>query len=48
MADRALQVLSDETLAASVGKAAAKSVSQRFCVDKVVPLYEGLYKRVSI
>jgi N-acetyl-alpha-D-glucosaminyl L-malate synthase BshA len=48
MAERALQVLSNETLAASIGKAAAQSVSQRFCVDKVVPLYEDLYRRVSI
>jgi hypothetical protein len=41
-------VLGNETLAASIGKAASKSVSQRFCVDKVVPLYEDLYRRVSI
>jgi N-acetyl-alpha-D-glucosaminyl L-malate synthase BshA len=43
MAACALEVLGNETLASTVGKAAAASVSQRFCVDRVVPLYEKHY-----
>jgi len=46
MAARALDLLSNETLAQTIGKAAAASVSKRFCVDRVVPLYEEHYGMV--
>ncbi len=47
MAERAVQVLGDDMLARSLGKAAAASVSKRFCVDKVVPMYEKYYEQIS-
>jgi N-acetyl-alpha-D-glucosaminyl L-malate synthase BshA len=46
MAACALEVLTNETRSAEVGKAAALSVSKRFCVDRVVPLYESHYEGV--
>jgi len=46
MAACALEVLTNETRSAEVGKAAALSVSKRFCVDRVVPLYESYYEGV--
>ncbi|HEX5070082.1 MAG TPA: N-acetyl-alpha-D-glucosaminyl L-malate synthase BshA [Vicinamibacterales bacterium] len=46
MAACALEVLNNETLAKKVATAAAASVSQRFCVDRVVPLYEEHYQWV--
>ena len=47
MAARAMEIIEDSELAASIGKAAAKSVSLRFCKDRVVPQYEDLYTRVT-
>jgi glycosyltransferase involved in cell wall biosynthesis len=46
MAACALEVLGSETLARTIGQAAAASVSKRFCVDRVVPLYESYYEGV--
>jgi len=46
MAACALEVLSNETLATEIGRAASASVSERFCVDRVVPLYEKHYEMV--
>jgi N-acetyl-alpha-D-glucosaminyl L-malate synthase BshA len=46
MAACALEVLTNEARSAEVGKAAALSVSKRFCVDRVVPLYESYYEGV--
>ena len=47
MAERAVQILKDPAAARNMGKAAAISVSQRYCVDKVVPMYEEYYERIS-
>ena len=47
MAERAMQVIEDGALARAIGKAATASVSKRFCVDKVVPMYEEYYERIS-
>ena len=46
MAECALKVLGDDIMAKTVGKAAAASVSKRFCVDRVVPMYEQHYQTV--
>jgi hypothetical protein len=47
MATRALTLLQDTTTARAMAKAAAASVSQRYCVDKVVPMYEKYYEQIS-
>ena len=46
MAAVAVQVLKDRELARQIGTAAAQSVSERFCADKIVPKYEALYQKV--
>lgn len=46
MAQRAIELLQNPELARSLGHAAAASVGKRFCVDRVVPLYEEHYTRV--
>jgi N-acetyl-alpha-D-glucosaminyl L-malate synthase BshA len=46
MTDRALEILQHDELARTIGRQAAASVSKRFCVDRVVPMYEDYYKRV--
>jgi N-acetyl-alpha-D-glucosaminyl L-malate synthase BshA len=46
MTKQALEILQDETMARTIGTNAAASVSKRFCVDRVVPMYEEYYKRV--
>jgi len=46
MAERAIRVLSDSELARQIGRAAAASVADRFCIDRVVPMYEALYRSV--
>jgi len=48
MADRAIAILSNDMLARAIGKAAAASVSKRYCVDKVVPMYEEYYRKISL
>jgi len=48
MADRAIEILSNDMLARAIGKAAAASVSKRYCVDKVVPMYEEYYRQISL
>lgn len=48
MASVAVQILKDQKLARQVGVAAAQSVSERFCTDKIVPKYEALYQRVTV
>ena len=47
MAAVAIQLLKDKELARKVGIAAAQSVSDRFCTDKIVPMYERIYQRVK-
>ena len=48
MGERALQVLQNPELGRVTGRAAASSVKERFSVERVVPMYEEYYKRVSI
>jgi N-acetyl-alpha-D-glucosaminyl L-malate synthase BshA len=47
MAERGIQVLEDGALARTIGKTALASVSKRYCVDKVVPMYEAYYEKIS-
>ena len=47
MAERALQILGDDMQARAIAKTAAASVTRRFCVDKVVPMYEEYYGQIS-
>jgi N-acetyl-alpha-D-glucosaminyl L-malate synthase BshA len=46
MAERAIRVIRDPALGRQIGSAAAASVADRFCTDRVVPMYEALYQRV--
>jgi N-acetyl-alpha-D-glucosaminyl L-malate synthase BshA len=46
MADAALALLADRELRASVARAARASVVDRFCEEKIVPLYEAFYARL--
>jgi len=41
-----VEILSDPARRESMGRAAAKSVSRRFCVDVVVPQYEQYYRDI--
>jgi N-acetyl-alpha-D-glucosaminyl L-malate synthase BshA len=47
MVDVSLRVIQDRELAQTIGRAAAASVSTRFCVDRIVPMYERYYETVS-
>jgi N-acetyl-alpha-D-glucosaminyl L-malate synthase BshA len=47
MAERALHILRDPAAGRIIGKSAAVAVSQRYCVDKVVPMYEEYYEKIS-
>jgi hypothetical protein len=40
-------LLRDEALHARVAAAAARSVRERFCVERVVPMYEDVYRRAA-
>jgi N-acetyl-alpha-D-glucosaminyl L-malate synthase BshA len=46
MAERATRVIRDPEFGRQIGRAAAASVADRFCTDRVVPMYEALYQRV--
>ena len=46
MTERAIRIISDPELGRQIGRAAAASVADRFCTDRVVPMYEALYQRV--
>ena len=45
MADSAVGLLTDEALRRAMGSEAARQVSERFCADRIVPLYEACYQR---
>jgi N-acetyl-alpha-D-glucosaminyl L-malate synthase BshA len=47
MADRGVEILNNEALARSIGTAAKATVSKKYCVDRVVPMYEKYYHSVS-
>jgi len=46
MAERALRLVNDPELGRAIGRAAAASVAERFCIDRVVPMYEALYRQL--
>jgi len=48
MAERAVEILQNPELGRTMGRAAAASVRERFSIERVVPLYEEYYKRVSM
>jgi N-acetyl-alpha-D-glucosaminyl L-malate synthase BshA len=47
MGERALELLQDDMKARAMGKAATAAVRQRFCADRVVPMYEDYYRQIS-
>jgi N-acetyl-alpha-D-glucosaminyl L-malate synthase BshA len=44
MAARALEVLGDESLLASMRKRARAKAQEKFCTTKIIPMYEELYR----
>lgn len=46
MAESAVNLLTDEALRSRVAAAARRWIAERFCADRVVPLYEAYYERV--
>jgi glycosyltransferase involved in cell wall biosynthesis len=46
MADRAIELLSDQRRRLAMGAAAAEVVRTRYCTDRIVPLYEAAYHDV--
>src|ERR1700692_2192390 len=46
MAQRAIDLLSDESRLRAMGKAAREMARSRFCASKIVPQYEDFYRRV--
>jgi L-malate glycosyltransferase len=46
MAERALDVLSDETRRREMGKRGRESARRRFCSSKIIPQYEAYYRRI--
>ena len=46
MAESALRLLTDATLHQQVAAAARQRVTEHFCVDRVLPMYEQCYERV--
>jgi len=46
MAQRAIELLSDENRLRAMGKAARAMARARFCASKIVPQYEDFYRRV--
>jgi len=46
MARYAIDLLSDETRLREMGKRARQGAQARFCTSKIIPLYEGFYRRV--
>jgi N-acetyl-alpha-D-glucosaminyl L-malate synthase BshA len=45
-ANRAIQLLSDDKLHASIAEAARKTATRRFCSDLIIPQYERYYEEV--
>lgn len=46
MADRAVEILSSPERREAMGRAGRERALNRFCSDKIIPLYEQLYRRV--
>jgi glycosyltransferase involved in cell wall biosynthesis len=47
MAASGLALLTDPALHARIARAAMRSVRERFCAERVVPMYEAYYRSVS-
>jgi glycosyltransferase involved in cell wall biosynthesis len=45
MAESAIGLLTDEPGRRAIGREAARQVSERFCADRIVPMYEACYQR---
>jgi glycosyltransferase involved in cell wall biosynthesis len=45
MADHAIRLLHDRPRRLAMGRRAAELVRERFCTERIVPLYEGAYER---
>jgi N-acetyl-alpha-D-glucosaminyl L-malate synthase BshA len=46
MAESAIRVLTDEVSSRRIGRAAAETVHERFCSERIVPMYEEYYQQV--
>jgi glycosyltransferase involved in cell wall biosynthesis len=46
MADRSVALLSDRDTRVRMGTAAARMVREKYCTERIVPLYEDEYRRV--
>jgi L-malate glycosyltransferase len=46
MAESGIALLTDAALHRRISDAAVRSVRERFCVDRIVPMYEAYYQRV--
>ncbi len=46
MAESAVRLLSDEALHGRITRAARRAITERFCAERVVPMYESYYERV--
>jgi glycosyltransferase involved in cell wall biosynthesis len=46
MAESALRLLTDEALHQRVGAAARKTADERFCDERIVPIYEAYYEEI--
>src|SRR5271157_5069794 len=46
MARYAIELLSDESALRAMGKRARAAAQERFCASKIIPLYEGFYRKV--
>ena len=46
MARYAIDLLSDESALRAMGKRARAAAREKFCSSKIIPLYEGFYRKV--
>jgi len=46
MSRYAIDLLSDESALRAMGKRARAAAMERFCASKIIPLYEGFYRKV--
>jgi len=46
MARYAIEVLSDESALRAMGKRARAGAQEKYCSSKIIPLYEGFYRKV--
>jgi len=46
MAERSLEILSDDAVRKQMGKRARKSARARFCSSKIIPQYEAYYRKI--